>query len=274
MIKIFLLMRGRTLVRWVVKKRKSSSVTWNKCNLHLSMVKTFESFRKSVTWSIVTVFLTGRSECIIWWSIQILKNWMTWPMKVMPMPGIWWSHSTKGTTLARRSISYQGTNHSPIHIVQTAFDSTKVTTLARIVWLLNYPKLKPHQLTYNCYVCLWVLTELDNHYDPSVISLGNFEHYFWVTKSTNYTHMYRILKRARTSLIFKNTNKIEYMNNWLEIKEEYYAGDVPLAYFSVSKCLPSWLVVLCFNFFASLQTVLMCFSCSVQWIKEAWLKEH
>lgn len=96
-------------------------------------------------------------------------------------------------------------------------------------------ELAPYQLSCNLYVYLWALIELHKHYDQGTISIGHFEHYFHIKKSTNCAHMYMIAKRARTSLIFKNLNKTEYIDKLMEILVEYYEGDVPLNNLTANK---------------------------------------
>lgn len=108
---------------------------------------------------------------------------------------------------------------------------------ALIVWILNYLELAPHKLSCNSYICLRMLTELNKHYGPSVLSLGYFEHYFWIITSIDYSHMYMIVNRARTSLVFKNLNKMEYTDNWMEIRGEFYEGDVPFTHFLLRNVL-------------------------------------
>lgn len=104
------------------------------------------------------------------------------------------------------------------------------------VRILNYRELVPHQLTCNLYACLRVLSELDKHYGRGTIGIGHFAHYFYITKYVDYTHMFMIAKRVCTSLMFKNPNKMEYTDNWMEIGIEYSEGDVPLNHLSANKC--------------------------------------
>lgn len=141
-----------------------------------------------------------------------------------------------------------------IWVCQGYFDvGLHLPTSALVVQILNYIEFSPT----NCLailMCLWVLTELDKHYGSGVVSLGQFEHNFRITKSVSHAHMYLITKRDYTSLIFKNPNKREYTDNWIE-SGKYYEGDDPLAQLSANKritlrtcywCL--WVKYLLFNY--------------------------
>lgn len=95
-----------------------------------------------------------------------------------------------------------------ISICQGYFDIGLCLSMRKLFkFILNYLELALYQLTYNSYVCFWVLTKLDKHYGRGTINIENFVHYFCITKPIDYAHMYMIAKRAHTSLIFKNPNK-------------------------------------------------------------------
>lgn len=99
-----------------------------------------------------------------------------------------------------------------------------------IVMMLNYIHLAPHQLSYNSYLFLWILSDLDKYLNGGAISRSHFKHYFKVQMSLDYEHMYMISKKPRTSLIFKNMNKTDYTDDCHEVGGSFYKGEVTLRY--------------------------------------------